>query len=288
MLTSLLEEVCFAPSIFHFCEIGAVASVRATCKALSTAVRLWCSHSCGCERGGVFMDLLAIEFARIGNQNGMRSLLADGAVVVSDDENPAPHDEYDKTALEYAIIRGDRDMVQLLLENGASPCQTNRLGTPMMHLAAERGHTSLFGLLRRAGADIEVRVRGETALMMAAGWGGMHMSDGAIPVIQELLREGADVNSQNNRGQTALMMAAQWGKRDAVGLLLRSGADPNMRDNDGKTALIWTLNPPLFYYHLETRPIIQDLVAHGADVDIKDKVGASFASIARRRGYRYL
>lgn len=45
-----------------------------------------------------------------------------------------------------------------------------------------------------------------------------------------------DVNHQNYAGQTALMMASLFGQEEVVELLMEHGADPDIRDNRGNTA----------------------------------------------------
>ena len=52
-----------------------------------------------------------------------------------------------------------------------------------------------------------------------------------------LLDAGADVNARNN-GYTALMVASQRADANTVRMLLDGGADPNMRNKVGQTALM--------------------------------------------------
>ena len=55
--------------------------------------------------------------------------------------------------------------------------------------------------------------------------------------VQGLIKEGANVNAQNDAGQTALYFAADKGSQDAVKFLLDHGANINLADNDGQTPL---------------------------------------------------
>ena len=71
---------------------------------------------------------------------------------------------------------------------------------------------------------------GRTALMQAAN--GDHVN-----VVEALLREGCNVNAQDQRGFSALMMAAERGRTIAVVALLQAGADPSQVEETGMTAL---------------------------------------------------
>ncbi|HEY6842798.1 MAG TPA: ankyrin repeat domain-containing protein, partial [Thermoanaerobaculia bacterium] len=55
--------------------------------------------------------------------------------------------------------------------------------------------------------------------------------------VQALLDGGADVNRLAGDGETALMMAAGYGYTDIVTLLLKHGADPKIPDSSGYHAI---------------------------------------------------
>jgi hypothetical protein len=60
---------------------------------------------------------------------------------------------------------------------------------------------------------------------------------GRVPVVQNLLAQGVNVNARTVSGKTPLMAAAYKGYGDIVQLLIDSGADVNARDAKGDTAL---------------------------------------------------
>jgi hypothetical protein len=81
------------------------------------------------------------------------------------------------------------------------------------------------------GADIDMTVR-RTALHAAA-------EHGNLEIVELLISRGADVNAARpaKNHATALMMAAGSGNLDIVGLLLDRGADPSATNHKGETAL---------------------------------------------------
>ena len=90
--------------------------------------------------------------------------------------------------------------------------------------ASEIGFIPIIEVLLKSGANVNLRdLNGETALMKA-------VRTGIIPAIELLLKAGANLNLQNNskyafNGFTAIYYAAFHGKLEIVQLLLSSGAN---------------------------------------------------------------
>nr|XP_060630453.1 2-5A-dependent ribonuclease [Anolis sagrei ordinatus] len=61
---------------------------------------------------------------------------------------------------------------------------------------------------------------------------------GSIETVQQLLKDGRDINSKVKGGWTPLHSAVQRNKEDIVYLLLREGADPQPRKDNGATPFI--------------------------------------------------
>ncbi|KAE8745482.1 hypothetical protein FOCC_FOCC007862 [Frankliniella occidentalis] len=133
-------------------------------------------------------------------------------------------DRAGRTALLLAVLRGDVELVYLLLNAGADPNHAaegaaNR--TPLM-LAAHRGAATLCRALRDRGARWDVPDRnGCTALHYAVAGDGVAglrsaaaapaSSGGTEEVVRMALEDGADVHVPDSYGWTPLMRAGFLG-----------------------------------------------------------------------------
>lgn len=94
--------------------------------------------------------------------------------------------------------------------------------------------------------------------------------------VETLLEQGTDPNLVYNTN-TALTYAARDGFTKTARLLIDHGADVNWIDGEGVTPLILAS----FKDHIE---IVQLLLAHGADVTIRDRWNRTALDYALRRG----
>lgn len=109
--------------------------------------------------------------------------------------------------------------------------QANPLGETPLMLAAVRGQTQLVQTLLEQGA--QPNRPGWNALHYAAS----HTGDAALAIIGQLLEHSAYIDAESPNGTTPLMMAARYGLSDAVTLLLQAGADPSIKNQQGLTAV---------------------------------------------------
>ena len=124
-------------------------------------------------------------------------------------------------------------MVHQLLEAGVRADTTDRDGETALMAAAFSGDLRTAEELVGHGANVNTASKyGVTPLMETAG---RH-----LPVMQFLIRDGANVNAKNALGETALILATRANCGEAVALLLKAGADPNARASSGETALSTT------------------------------------------------
>jgi ankyrin repeat protein len=131
------------------------------------------------------------------------------------------------TALHYAVLQNDLELVRQLLAAGADPSAVNRYGITPLHLAAVNGSAPLIEQLLAAGADAnEAGPEGETALMTAA-------RTGVVAAADVLLKHGAAVDAREDwHGQTALMWAAAEGHPAMLQRLIDAGAAVDAVSNE--------------------------------------------------------
>ncbi len=161
--------------------------------------------------------------------------------------------------LNAAVENQQEDVVRYLLDVGASPNEQKPSGFPLS-TAAEEGHADIAKQLIEHGSnmrssDNETR----TPLMKAA-------RKGHIDVVHVLLEHGAEPDRVNEEHGPALASAIEESRLKSVQYLLEHGADPNIRTESGYSLLIQStaMDDP------GMTSIINELIAHGADVNVKD------------------
>ncbi len=118
--------------------------------------------------------------------------------------------------------------------------------------------------------ELEARdQRGATPLMHAAAFGN-------LDTFKLLLDAGSDVNARNNMDATALLWASQDVER--ARLLLGRGAEVKIASKQGRTPLMVAAMRP------GGSAIVEVMLAKGADVQAKDRLGATALSLASRAG----
>jgi len=167
--------------------------------------------------------------------------------------------------LHHAIIQGSPSMVAFLIARGADVNQRDRDGwTPLMQAAYCDDATDVKVLKQHGGDPNMLSPQNYTALGIATqygkndaalalvqagadpakpiGEGGytplmLATANHAQPLVEALLKKGADVNARNSGGVTALMIAAANGRAELVELLVHAGADVQAQSERGDTAL---------------------------------------------------
>ena len=138
------------------------------------------------------------------------------------------------TALGWAAIRNDLDVVDLLLGAGANPNAETDYGVTPLSLACTNRNAVMIERLLKAGANPNARLgTGETPLMTCARTGN-------VEAVKLLLSRGADLNAkEDQQGHTALMRAVAGKHADVVQTLVEHGADVHARSQGGFTALLF-------------------------------------------------
>ena len=107
-------------------------------------------------------------------------------------------DTLGNTALFYACMKGSKDIVKLLLSNGADCSLANNNSMLPLHAVSKSGNKEIISLL---------------------------------------LNEGADINATDKEGRTPLIYTLMENRTEAAKLLLEKGADSQIKDNDGHKAI---------------------------------------------------
>jgi len=99
-------------------------------------------------------------------------------------------------------------------------------------MASENGRREVIEALLEKGASIDLQMKdGRTALMWAS-------FQGHRKVVEVLLDRGARIDLQMENGWSALMVASNKGQREMVEVLLETGASIDLQDGRRETALM--------------------------------------------------
>jgi ankyrin repeat protein len=207
-----------------------------------------------------------------------------------------------ETPLMTAARTGKLGPVKALLARGANVNAKERRGQTAIMWAAAEGHADVVQALLGASADFRTPLdSGFTPLLFA-------VREGHGKVVQILLAAGADVNESMRpkkkppvrpaaSGTTALILAIENGHFELATMLLDAGADPNdQRSGLAPLHLVVAVRKPNSGDGEDGDPspqgsgtltslqFVRELVARGADVNLRLKRGKSGRGILSRVG----
>jgi RNA polymerase sigma factor (sigma-70 family) len=169
------------------------------------------------------------------------------------------------TAVQFftAVIDGDRRHAEKIVQQDPTVLQAKTelkmapkshywaLGCTALHLATNRGDTTIVTFLLSQGADVNAtNSYGMTPLHNAVIMRRLDLA-------RLLLEAGADVNAKTSVGQTPLHHAVLRANEEMARLLLAHGAVLNVADNAGRTPVDWAALK-------RSAPLIDVLAQHGA------------------------
>lgn len=176
-----------------------------------------------CDYEGLTPLMTACEF---GSEQMVHFLVAHGA-------NIHRKDLKGNIALDKANMVQGRIMHYLITKGAYSDKATEQGHTPLMACIV-RGYKDVAQILIEKGADLRKKDNeGWTSLMKA-------VSVGAVEIVEYLLNnhlEKVDIDAQNNKGRTALVHAVNVGREEAAIFLLEKKASVEPLDDTGGTAL---------------------------------------------------
>jgi ankyrin repeat protein/uncharacterized protein YtpQ (UPF0354 family) len=215
-------------------------------------------------------------------------------------------DGLDRTLLQFAAIKGHKEVAELLLAKGAEINSKGTKGETPLHLAASLGHVHVVKLLLGKGADVNAKAKDrvtplhlaalegtrEVAALLLAKGAAINAEDqdsntplhwatieGHTDMARLLVINGAEVNAQNTGHQTPLYAAADAGHKEIAKLLLANGAEVNATTTDGDT----TLHKAAGAGHKE---IAELLLANGAEVDTKNRTAQTPLHFSAFHGHK--
>ena len=119
-----------------------------------------------------------------------------------------------------------------LCSHGVDVNARNKTNATALMLACVKGNKDVINVLLNAGVDPNIAdTNGDTCLHYTA------RNNCCTGGLQALMNYGADVNAVNKNHTTALMLACEECNKDALNVLLNAGADPNIADADGNVCL---------------------------------------------------
>jgi len=199
---------------------------------------------------------------------GERLLTATPALLKQPDSN-------NRTPLQLAVVCGNSQVVDLLLQRGADPNTKFPGGMTPLLIAIRRGDCATTRYLLSYGADKNCRVIEECGCIttpLSAAISSERLfrdarQDGSRrrQMVALLLQSGVDPNATIEEGSTPLHGAAS-GYQDVVSLLLQYKANVNAHDSRGWTPLHVAAGSGQL-------AIAEILLAHGADVNAEDNAG---------------
>lgn len=195
-----------------------------------------------------------------GQRNVVQLLLEQGARINS-------KDRWNMTGLHLAAEEGHESVVELLLDKNVRTDLKDDFNETALFRAVRRRHKSVVRLLLKRGIKIQI---GES-IDVAAAYGSASM-------LQLLLDcDDAIASKKRTREFDALVRASIYGNISIIHLLVQRGVDVNRSDSSGKR--------PLHYVIQSTRHIrlsggdinsvVQELLNAGADIEARDLEGAT-------------
>ena len=230
-------------------------------------------------------DTSLLEALRKNDVAAVRTLLTAGA-------DPNTRDETGASALMYAAVYSSPDEMRLLIGKGADVNSANANGSTALMWSA--GETAKVDLLLQHGANVSAKTKNGTTALIAAG------NHGNQDAVRRLVARGADPRATNETGiglqSVALFRTDNAVERtlSAAGLRLmlptRSADSPlsnavtnptllkeflELGANPKEALPLVTREVPAVSYaaYSNQRETLRQLVARGADLNVKDNYG---------------
>ena len=148
------------------------------------------------------------------------------------------------TVLMMAALKGNDQMVELLIKNGSDVNAQDLIGQNSLSYAIIKNNVDTVGLLVQHGARIVSNEYGITSLMTAVQMGKPEL-------VRALEPDSISINMRTYEGWSALYFAVRGGKREIFDYLIERGACTEMQDNLRQTPLQFARE--LGWWHAQNR-----------------------------------
>jgi len=153
---------------------------------------------------------------------------------ISNEINKINKDELNtagNTPLIVACEKNNKDIVKILIKNGANINMKNQDGLTALFYACEKEKIEIAKLLFDNGADINKTSRyGDTPLLTAC-------KKKNEVIAQYLIDKGDDIHKRNKSKNTCIILAIRYGCNNIVKELIERGVDLSITDRLGNTPL---------------------------------------------------
>ena len=189
--------------------------------------------------------------AKLGLIKSVKVLLAKGA-------NPNLLDNQGKSAFAWAIDGDHPEIAHMLLKSGAPNSDANVLRHTPITVITDLPET--YQTKGKSLAKEQTVLEDMTPLLLA-------ITAENVPLVQELVRSGADVNAPDAEGITPLMWATIYQSLEITKVLLQAGANVNKQSKEGKDFAL------LLASSYNNKELVKELLQYGADVHLKNVDG---------------
>ena len=217
-------------------------------------------------------------------------------ILLANKADPNAKNDLKKTPLHYVAMRGAflpsrkdfdpdlhsalwnryKNIIELLIANGADPNSKDKIGASPLHLSTDIGDKGIIMMetLIANGADPNVRNKWNETPLMSAAWLGYKATAKA------LIARGADPNAIRDDGWTALHLVAWSGyNKETAEALIAGGAKLNVIE-----ILYYGATPLHLASRKGNKDVAEVLIDYGADTNILNNEGQTALEIATIEG----
>ena len=208
------------------------------------------------NKGNKELDEKLLKAVSEGNLEEVKKLIIAGA-------NVNATDECGSSILFHSIWRNDKEIAELLINNGAD-INDSRSGKPPLTFAAR--NKEIFDLLVKHGADLEL-VKNDEGFFIAL------VETNNLQAVELLVDHGANIESYYSNRETALMVACENNAQSVADYLIKKGADVNASDGCKRTPLMLAAEK-------NAKEIAEQLINRGANINASNIQGETAVSLA--------